>query len=64
MRTLLAVVVALGVSACGSNPLNPFASDTAALHVGVDVSTCYRLGSVTVSIDGTVAGSVVPGSAG
>jgi hypothetical protein len=67
MRNLLAVVVALGVSACGSNPLNPLASDPptrGSLHVGVDISTCYQLGPVTVSVDGTVVGTVVPGSAG
>jgi hypothetical protein len=66
MRRLL-IVVAFGVSACGggSNPLNPFgSSDTGALHIGVDISTCFQLSPVTVSVDGTVVGTVAPGSAG
>ena len=60
---LSVLAVALVVSACVGNSSAP-SPQTAPLHIGVDVSTCYLIGSATISIDGTVVGVVTPGSAG
>ena len=64
MKVLITFVcISLLFVACGSNPSAPSVS-RATLHVAVDASTCYLLGPVAISIDGTLAGHVTPGDAG
>jgi hypothetical protein len=64
--TGLAATIAFSAIACGgsSSPAAPSVPTTAPLHVGIDVSTCYLIGTVAVSVDGQLVGSALPGSAG
>src|SRR5580704_3755170 len=70
MMRFFAIVTAVMVSACSGNnstapsPTPAPAPTTATLHMAVDFSTCFLLGQVAISVDGSMIGTVTPGGAG
>jgi hypothetical protein len=62
------VLLLISVSAC-SGSSSPTASTpppptTGNLHVGVDLSTCFRVTQIAISVDAVLWGTVNPGDAG
>jgi hypothetical protein len=51
------------VGACGGSPSAPTVA-LAPLHIGVDVSTCFLVARVSVSIDGALVATITPGDGG
>ena len=64
MKSLIVLIsVTFFVVACGGSPSAP-TPQTASLHIGIDISTCYSVLDAAISIDGTEMGIVFPGDAG
>jgi len=62
----LVILIGMATCACGAAPAAPTppAPTTGLLHVGIDLSTCYLVGQIAVSVDGTLLGFASPGDAG